>query len=131
MKKNIMKIIAIIIISALIVYIPVVSKAGFIDDIIDAASGFINSKNDESVVNSVNETQIVETSHEIYNLLMYAGLIVASGVILILGIQIMTGSIEQKAKAKEMLIPFVIGCVVVFGSLTIWRMVSNVATSIS
>lgn len=131
MKKNIMKIIAIIIISALIVYIPVVSKAGFIDDIIDAASGFINSKNDESVVNSVNETQIVETSHEIYNLLMYAGLIVASGVILILGIQIMTGSIEQKAKAKEMLIPFVIGCVVVFGSLTIWRMVSEVATSIS
>lgn len=33
----------------------------------------------------------------------------------------MLGSIEEKANIKESLIPFVIGCIVVFGAFGIWR----------
>ena len=39
----------------------------------------------------------------------------------ILGIQIMWGSIEQQVKAKEMLMPYVAGCVVIFGAFGIWK----------
>ena len=39
----------------------------------------------------------------------------------ILGIQIMWGSIEQQVKAKEMLMPYAAGCVVIFGAFGIWK----------
>ena len=34
----------------------------------------------------------------------------------------MWGSIEQQVKAKEMLEPYGIGCVVVFGAFGIWKL---------
>ena len=131
MKKVIVKIItAILIISALIVYIPTISSASFLDNVIKSAGEFTKTENDPSITNSVNDSQILDTTKTIYSILMTAGIIIAAGVILVLGIQIMIGSLEQKAKAKEMLIPFVVGCVVIFGSLTIWRFVVNIASSI-
>ena len=131
MKKVIVKIItAILIISALIVYIPTISSASFLDNVIKSAGEFTKTENDPSITNSVNDSQILDTTKTIYSILMTAGIIIAAGVILVLGIQIMMGSLEQKAKAKEMLIPFVVGCVVIFGSLTIWRFVVNIASSI-
>ena len=128
MKKNIIKIIFVIALISLIIYIPCVSNAGLIDDSLSAGKSFIETPANQSVKNGINEPPIVNTTKDIYRILMVAGVIVAAGVILVLGILIMTGSIEQKAKAKEMLIPFVVGCVVVFGSLTIWQMVVNVAS---
>ena len=40
----------------------------------------------------------------------------------ILGIQIMWGSIEQQVKAKEMIMPYVVGCIVIFGAFGIWKL---------
>lgn len=34
----------------------------------------------------------------------------------------MMASAEDKAKVKESLLPFVVGCVVVFGSFGIWKL---------
>ena len=41
----------------------------------------------------------------------------------ILGIQFITGSVEQKAKVKDSLIPFIVGCVAIFGAFGIWKLV--------
>lgn len=38
----------------------------------------------------------------------------------VIGIQFMVASAEDKAKVKEALIPYIIGCAVIFGSFTIW-----------
>lgn len=131
MKKYVLKIITVIlIISTLLIYIPTISSASFLDNVIKSANDFTSSDNDQRIVNSVDGSQIIGTTKTIYNILIVAGIIIASGVILVLGIQIMMGSLEQKAKAKEMLIPFVIGCIVIFGSLTIWRFVVNIASSV-
>jgi hypothetical protein len=48
----------------------------------------------------------------------------------VLGIKFMLGSIEEKAKIKEVLIPYILGCVVVFGAYGIWRLVITLGDNI-
>lgn len=44
--------------------------------------------------------------------------------------QFITGSIEGKAKIKEALVPYIIGCIVVFGAFFIWRTLVNTGNSL-
>ncbi|MCI8481836.1 MAG: hypothetical protein HFJ27_01800 [Clostridia bacterium] len=48
-----------------------------------------------------------------------------------LGIKFMISSAEDKAKVKEALIPYIAGCVVVFGAFTIWRLVILLLSGLS
>ena len=48
----------------------------------------------------------------------------------IIGIQFMVASAEDKAKVKEALVPYVIGCAVIFGSFTIWSIAVNLGQDI-
>ena len=128
-KSTIIKIIKIILlISILISSIPTFCSASMLDDAFGDAQGFLSTGTDPTIQNKVNGVQIIKTSKDIYNILVTIGIIIAAIVILVLGIQFMTGSIEQKAKVKEMLIPFIVGCIVIFGSLTIWRLVTSIIT---
>ena len=61
-------------------------------------------------------------ANDLYNTLLAIATGVAVIVGAILGIKIMTSSIEEKAKVKEALIPYIISCIVVFGSLGIWKL---------
>ena len=132
MKKNliIQAITIILIISTLIFFIPTISKASIIGDAFENGDGFLQTQPDQTIQDMVDDTKIIKTSKDIYNLLMIIAIVVASIVVLVLGIQFMAGSVEQKAKVKEMLMPFGIGCVVIFGSLAIWRIVISVMSSI-
>ena len=133
MKKSaIIKIITILlIISALINYIPTISKASsLIGDVFSDGKEFLEAGTNEQVTDMVDDSKIIATSKDIYNILLTIGIVIAAVVILVLGIQFMTGSIEQKVKVKEMLIPFTVGCIIIFGSLTIWRVVISVTSSI-
>lgn len=65
-------------------------------------------------------------NNTLYNILLIIGTAVAVIVGAVLGIQFITGSVEQKGKIKEALIPFVIGCVVIFGAFGIWRIVITI-----
>lgn len=44
---------------------------------------------------------------------------------IIIGIQFMVASAEDKAKVKEALVPYVVGCIVIFGAFTIWSIAVN------
>ena len=48
----------------------------------------------------------------------------------IIGIQFMMASAEEKAKVKEALIPYVVGCAVIFGAFTIWSIAVNIGQDI-
>ena len=52
------------------------------------------------------------------------GVTILSGVAL--GIKFVTQSIEDKAKIKEAMVPWVIGILVSFGAFTIWEIAVNV-----
>lgn len=79
----------------------------------------------ESVSNTIKESQLKETSNFIFKLLMAIGIVVMLLVGTIIGIQFMVASAEDKAKVKEALIPYVIGCGVIFGAFTIWSIAVN------
>ena len=68
-------------------------------------------------------------SNTLYNILLVMGIIVAIMVGLFLGIKFIAGSIEEKAEIKGMVIPYIIGCVVVFGAFTIWKIIVDLLQS--
>lgn len=47
---------------------------------------------------------------------------------MILGIQFVTTGVEGQAKIKEKILPYIIGCIVVFGGFGIWRAVINLSS---
>ena len=42
----------------------------------------------------------------------------------------MTGSVEQQADVKKLLVPYIAGCVVVFGAFGIWKIAVTIIASI-
>ena len=84
-----------------------------------------------SNVNTTMDTKkLNETSSLIYNILFGIGVAVAVIVGAILGIQFMTAGIDQKVQVKGALLPYVISCIVVFGSFGIWKLVVTILGSI-
>ena len=99
-----------------------------VSGILNAGEEFIqNGKNsidkDGGVIKS---DSLIEVNSDIYNILITLGVVLAVIIGGILGIQMMWGSIEQQAKAKEMLMPYGIGCVVIFGAFGIWKLAVTV-----
>ncbi len=42
----------------------------------------------------------------------------------------MAGSVEQKAKVKDSLVPYIVGCIVIFGAFGIWKLVLTLLESV-
>lgn len=101
-------------------------KSTTIDGTMDGADSFI--KNGEKQVN-IDENKLKETSDYLYNLLLGIGIIVVVIVGVIIGMKYMTGSIEEKADMKEVLIGYVVGCLVVFGAFGIWKFAVNILSN--
>lgn len=73
--------------------------------------------------------KIKTLSDKIYNLLLAVAIVVAVIVGAILGIQFMTAGIDRKVEVQRALFPYLISCVVVFGSLGIWKLVVTILKS--
>lgn len=93
-----------------------------LDNIITEGDTFINASSDEKL----NTTKMKDISNTIYNILLSLGIVVAVVFATILGVQYMTSAAEDKAQVKESLIPFIIGCIVVFGAFAIWKAIVTV-----
>lgn len=89
-------------------------------DISSDAESFLDASSGDSAGNTEKMTEAIG---DIAGVLTGAGFIVAVIIAAVLGIQFMTGGAEEKAKIKESIIPYVCGCVVIFGALGIWRLV--------
>lgn len=107
-----------------IFYIP---QSHAIGDIMGEGKGFLDASNGENSV--INETVLKSTSDSIYNTLLAIAIIIAVIVAMILGIQFMYAAADEKAKIKEALMPFVVGCIIVFGSFTVWRVFIDIGQS--
>lgn len=98
-------------------------------EIIGEAGGFI-TQGKEGANDKINPDDLKNMSNTLYNILLVVGIVVAIIVGLIMGIKFIMGSLEEKAEIKNMLIPYIIGCVVVFGAFTIWQIVVNLLQEI-
>lgn len=99
------------------------TQAVSISNIISGAQNFENDGKQGYADNTINTQVLSDTSDLIYNTLLIVGTCVAVIIAAVLGIQFITGSVEQKVKVKESLLPFIVGCVVLFGAFGIWRLV--------
>ena len=96
-----------------------------IDGFMGEADKFIEGGKKEGE-DLIGKDGIKSISDVMYNTLLAIGLVVAVAVGIFLGIKIMASSIEEQAKYKQMLTPYFIGCVVVFGAFGIWKVVVNI-----
>lgn len=131
MKKKFFVIIALVFVINVMFLNKNMVKAEDISDItkgITGADNFIDSGRTGFV--SIDESKLQNTSGVIYNMLLLAGMSVAVITAGILGIKFMIGSAEEKAQIKDSLLPFIIGCVVVFGAFGIWKIFITIGNSL-
>jgi len=117
MQNKTIKIIFFITIVLLLIIVPTLVNAS--GGTIDGADSFINAASGSPI----KQSGLVEASNTLYNTLLFVGITIAMIVITALGIKFMMGSTEEKAKVKETLIPFTVGCIILFGGFTIWQIV--------
>lgn len=96
-------------------------------DVISSGSDFLSKGND--IDKTLNANELEKTSDYIYNTLLGIAIMVAIIVAMVLGIQFMVASADEKAKVKEAILPFVVGCIVVFGAFTIWKIAVNIGNN--
>ena len=66
------------------------------------------------------ENTIKKDSSSIFSFLLMVGTSLTVIIGAVLGIKFMMASAEDKAKIKEQMMPYVIGCIVIYGAVTIW-----------
>lgn len=126
MLKQLLKIFLIIITIFMIFNFLTYSKveaASTLDDVLSKGDDFLNAADDTT--NTIDEGDLQELSGFISGVLLSIaiGVTILSGVIL--GIKFVTQSIEDKAKIKESMVPWIIGILVSFGAFTIWEIAVN------
>lgn len=129
MKKKIISLIAIMLIMMMSIFptyaaVPAEGGAGTgqpqsgtLDSAMKGAEGFLSEG-----TATVNEPELKKTSDLLFNVLLGIGMVTAVIVGMIIGIKFMMSTIEEKAKIKEQLIPYIAGCVVIFGAFGIWKL---------
>lgn len=124
MQGKILKIVTLICIFFIIISIfPNRSSGDWVGD----AQNFIGAGGGTATIDN---NKLKRASDSIYNLLSSTGMIISVIVGIVLGITFMMASAEDKAKVKEALIPYIVGCVVVFGAFGIWKIVINTFSGI-
>ena len=94
------------------------------DDSINDADSFIQ----EGEVKYGNG--LSDVSNTIYNILLTVGVIAAVLVGAVIGIKLMVSGIEGKVEAKQLLVPYVVGCVMIFGGFGIWKLIVTILQNV-
>ena len=103
------------------------SSESSLSDVISGGDSFIQAGKDGSA--QIDKGSLQNASSSIYNILLICGMIVAVLIGSIMGIKFMIGSVEEKAEIKAALVPFVIGCIVVFGAFGIWKILVTIGNN--
>ena len=102
------------------------SRAQTLDQMLSSADAFLETGSDDAIETG----KLKETSDYIYNTLLVIAVAVAVIVGAYLGVKFMLETAEDKAKLKESLIPFVVGCFIIFGAFGIWKIVVEVGNAL-
>lgn len=92
-----------------------------LDDMINDADDFVSSAQKGKDIGTLNQQNLQNFSKTMYNILLAVGVAAAVIVGALLGIKLMISSVEEKAEVKGLIVPYIAGCVIVFGGFTIWK----------
>lgn len=124
------KFIAVLILSIiLLINMPIYSNAtSTLEDILTAGKSFLNIEDSENSnpIATPSEDELQDLSNRVSGVLLTIALIVTliSGVIM--GINFTIQSVEDKAKIKESMVPWIIGIIISFGAYGIWRITMSI-----
>ncbi len=125
MKRLMIKVI-LFTISIILLTVPIVKAVG-ISDVITGGDDFIKSS--ESSSTTIDKDALKSTSDSLYKILVISAICIAVIIAAVLGIKFMIGSVEEKAKVKDAMIPFIIGCIVAFGAFGIWEIAIQIGNN--
>ena len=122
-----LKIIMLIFLFNIFIYptIAIAADGQGLDDIISEADNFLR---DGHVM--IDTTELNSQNNMIFNILLGIGIAVTVGVGGYLGIQFLIASAEDKAQIKQKMIPYVWGCVIIYGAFAIWKIIVEILNSI-
>ena len=89
-------------------------------DIIDKGENWVSDPVD---THGFDTGALQKTSNDVYNIFLIIGICIAVLIGIFLGILWMISSVEDKAEIKKALIPYIVGCIVIFGAFTIWKVI--------
>lgn len=130
MKKMLFKVclITLLILCNLSVYSTTCIADGSLDDVMNNGNSFLNAGSESSTMIDQNDLKSLSNFISGVLLTIAIGVTVITGAIM--GLNFITQSIEEKAKVKESMIPWVIGIIVSFGAFTIWEVAVNLFQSL-
>ena len=130
MKKMLFKVclITLLILCNLSVYSTTCMADGSLDDVMNNGNSFLNAGSESSTMIDQNDLKSLSNFISGVLLTIAIGVTVITGAIM--GLNFITQSIEEKAKVKESMVPWVIGIIVSFGVFTIWEVAVNLFQSL-
>lgn len=115
----------IIILTLILAVIPIKTYATGSGSIFDSV---LNPDNYRPTKEESPET--MEIANLITGIIYYAGIFISVGALMIIGIKYMLGSVEEKAQYKEVMMPYIIGAVLLFGGVNILKIIETVVKQI-
>lgn len=94
-----------------------------LDDIINNGNSFLNIGDSSNITT---ETEVKDISDWVSGILLTIAIGVTLISAIIMGINFLTQTVEDKAKIKESMTPWVIGIFISFGAYTIWKITMNI-----
>ena len=130
MKKMLFKVclITLLILCNLSVYSTTCMADGSLDDVMNNGNSFLNAGSESSTMIDQNDLKRLSNFISGVLLTIAIGVTVITGAIM--GLNFITQSIEEKAKVKESMVPWIIGIIVSFGAFTIWEVAVNLFQSL-
>lgn len=130
MKKMLFKVclITLLILCNLSVYSTTCMADGSLDDVMNNGNSFLNAGSESSTMIDQNDLKSLSNFISGVLLTIAIGITVITGAIM--GLNFITQSIEEKAKVKESMVPWIIGIIVSFGAFTIWEVAVNLFQSL-
>lgn len=98
-----------------------------------AASGAITTTQDgraNITIATPKNSDLQSIISDIYNILFPIGVAVTVIIGGVLGTKFMMASADDKAKIKESMIPYVAGCIVIYGAFGIWKLAIIIFSSL-
>ena len=130
MKKMLFKIclITLSVLCSLSLYSTTCMADSSLDDMMNNGNSFLNAGSESSTMIDQNDLKSLSNFISGVLLTIAIGVTVITGAIM--GLNFITQSIEEKAKVKESMVPWVIGIIVSFGAFTIWEVAVNLFQSL-
>lgn len=94
-------------------------------DPFSGAQNFLK-QGENQVDETLNEAELEDASNTIFNVVLGIAIIIAVAIGIVIGIKFMLASSTEKAEIKELLVPYVMGVIVVFGAIGIWKLAITV-----